>query len=194
VKCGFFEKIRCFCWFFVKNAAHRAFCISARFFVAAMQDKKIPRGFEFMFQGASQINLDIKGRLAVPVKHRERLSAPSEGKLVLTAHPYKCLLLYPAAAWEPIRDRVMKFPAMNTTASVWKRMLIGFAEELTLDNAGRILVSPELRAFAGIEREIMFVGQGSHFEVWSLTAWNQQLSALTSGQAGLPPGTEDFSL
>ncbi len=147
-----------------------------------------------MFQGASQINLDVKGRLAVPVKHRDGLSAPSGGRLVLTAHPDKCLLLYPQATWEPIRDRVMKFPAMNATASVWKRMLIGFAEELMLDNAGRILVSPEMRAFAGIEKQIMFVGQGSHFEVWSLTAWNEQLSALTSGSAGLPPGTEDFSL
>ena len=113
---------------------------------------------------------------------------------MLTAHPDKCLLLYPQATWEPIYDRVMKFPAMNKTASVWKRMLIGFAEEMVLDNAGRILLSPELRAFAGIEKQIMFVGQGSHFEVWSLNAWNEQLSALTSGSAGLPPGTEDFAL
>jgi MraZ protein len=149
---------------------------------------------DVVFQGASQINLDVKGRLAVPVKHRDGLAAPSAGKLVLTAHPHKCLLLYPEAAWLPIRDRVMIFPAMNATAAVWKRMLIGFAEELTLDNAGRILISPELRAFAGIEKQIMFVGQGSHFEVWSLSAWNEQLAALTSGAAGLPPGTEDFTL
>jgi len=147
-----------------------------------------------MFQGASQINLDVKGRLAVPVKHRDALSQPSAGKLVVTAHPDKCLLLYPTQAWEPIRDKVMKFPAMNATASVWKRMLIGFAEDLVLDNAGRILLSPELRAFAGIEREVMMIGQGSHFEVWSSIAWNQQLSQLSAGNAGLPPGTEDFSL
>jgi MraZ protein len=73
-------------------------------------------------------------------------------------------------------------------------MLIGFAENTTLDNAGRILLSPELRTFAGIEKQIMFVGQGTHFEVWSLTAWNEQIAALTSGAAGLPPGTENFSL
>jgi MraZ protein len=56
------------------------------------------------------------------------------------------------------------------------------------------LLSPELRTFAGIEKQVMFVGQGSHFEVWSLTAWNEQIAALTSGAAGLPPGTENFSL
>lgn len=147
-----------------------------------------------VFQGASQINLDAKGRLAVPVKHRDALSLPSSGKLVLTAHPHKCLLLYPLAAWEPIRDQVMKFPALDTTAAMWKRLLVGFAEETSLDNAGRILVSPELRAFAGIEKQLMFVGQGTHFEVWSLSAWNEQLAGITSGNAGLPPGTEHFTL
>lgn len=147
-----------------------------------------------MFQGASQINLDAKGRLAVPVKHREALAAPSAGQLVMTAHPHKCVLLYPEANWEPIRQRVMTFPSLDATASVWKRMLIGFAENTTLDNAGRILLSPELRTFASIEKQIMFVGQGTHFEVWSLNAWNEQIAALTSGAAGLPPGTENFSL
>jgi MraZ protein len=147
-----------------------------------------------VFQGASQINLDVKGRLAVPVKHRDGLAEPSSGKLVLTAHPHKCLLLYPEANWLPIRDRVMNLPAMNVTTATWKRMLIGFAEDMTLDNAGRLLISPELRAYAGIEKQVMFVGQGSHFEVWSLAAWNEQIAQLTSGSAALPPGTEDFIL
>jgi MraZ protein len=147
-----------------------------------------------VFQGASQINLDAKGRLAVPVKHRDGLASPSEGKLVLTAHPHGCLVLYPLAAWEPKRDQLNKFPSLDRTASAWKRLLIGFAEEITLDAAGRLLVSPELRAYAGIEKQVMFVGQGSHFEVWNLAAWNDQLKALTSGAAGLPPGTENFSL
>lgn len=147
-----------------------------------------------MFQGASQINLDAKGRLAVPVKHRESLAAPSSGQLMLTAHPHKCLLLYPLAAWEPICAQVMAFPSMDPRTAVWRRMLIGFANEISLDNAGRILLPPELRAYAGIDKQTMFVGQGKGFEIWSLTAWQEQLNALTSGAAGLPPGTENFSL
>jgi MraZ protein len=157
--------------------------------------------FGDMFQGASQISLDAKGRLAVPVKHRDPLAATESGerasgnaRLVLTAHPEGCLLLYPLAAWEPIRDRVMTFPSLDRTASVWKRMLIGFAEDQSLDNSGRILISPELRNYAGIEKQVMFVGQGSHFEIWNLNAWNDQLKSLMSGATGLPPGTEDFSL
>jgi MraZ protein len=148
----------------------------------------------FVFQGASQISLDVKGRLAVPVKHRDPLAAPSAGKLVLTAHPEGALLLYPLQAWEPIRNKVMTFPSLDRTAALWKRLLIGFAEDVLLDNAGRILVSPELRDYAKIEKQIMMVGQGTHFEIWNLNAWNDQLKALNSGAAGLPPGTENFSL
>jgi MraZ protein len=147
-----------------------------------------------VFQGASELNLDVKGRMAVPVKHREPLAAPSAGKLVMTAHPEGCLLLYPLKHWEPIRDRVMTFPSLDRTASVWKRLLIGFAEEHVLDGNGRVLISPELRKYAGIEKLVMFIGQGTHFEIWNASAWDTQLKSLTSGAAGLPPGTENFSL
>ena len=147
-----------------------------------------------MFQGASELNLDVKGRMAVPMKHRDPLSLPSQGKLILTAHREGCLLMYPLAHWEPIRDKVMKFPALDPAAAVWKRLLIGFAEEHVLDGNGRVLISPELRKFAGIERLVMFIGQGTYFEIWNASAWDAQLKALTSGAAGLPPGTENFSL
>ena len=147
-----------------------------------------------MFQGASELNLDVKGRMAVPMKHREPLLLPSQGKLILTAHREGCLLMYPLAHWEPIRDKVMKFPALDPAAAVWKRLLIGFAEEHVLDANGRVLLSPELRKFAGIERLVMFIGQGTYFEIWNASAWDAQLKSLTSGAAGLPPGTENFSL
>lgn len=148
-----------------------------------------------MFQGASQIHLDAKGRLAIPTRHRESLSAPGEGVLVLTAHPDGCLLLYPAQAWQPIRSQIMNFPALNRAASLWKRLLVGFAEDVVLDGSGRILVSPELRGFAGMEKQVMFVGQGSHFEIWNLEAWGRQLDELRQGKdAVLPPGMENFSL
>ena len=132
--------------------------------------------------------------MAVPVKHREPLAIPSAGKLVITAHPEGCLLMYPLKNWEPIRDRVMTFPSLDRTASLYKRLLIGFAEEHVLDGNGRVLISPELRKYAGIEKLVMFVGQGTHFEIWNASAWEAQLKSLTSAAAGLPPGTENFSL
>ncbi len=148
-----------------------------------------------MFQGANQINLDAKGRMAVPTRARDPLTQGGTVKLVLTAHPDSCLLLYPAPAWEPIRTQVMSFPSLDRQASLWKRLLVGFAQEVEPDGAGRLLIPPELRAFAKIERQVMFVGQGSHFEIWDLEAWNRQLESLRSGGSpNLPPGMENFSL
>ena len=148
-----------------------------------------------MFQGATQVNLDAKGRMAVPTRSRDPLTAGGTQKLVLTAHPDGCLLLYPLPAWEPIRARVMAFPSLDRQASLWKRLLVGFAEEVEPDGAGRLLISPELRDFAHITRQVMFVGQGSHFEIWDLEAWKAQLEGLRSGGSpNLPPGMENFSL
>ena len=148
-----------------------------------------------MFQGATQINLDAKGRMAVPTKSRDPLTAGGTVKLVLTAHPEGCLLLYPAPAWEPIRAKVMSFPSLDRQLSQWKRLLVGFAEEVELDSAGRLLIAPELRDYARITRPVMLVGQGTHFEIWDLELWNAQLESLRSGgNPTLPPGMENFSL
>ena len=148
-----------------------------------------------MFQGATQINLDAKGRMSVPTKARDPLTQGGTVKLVLTAHPEGCLLLYPLPAWEPIRAKVMAFPSLDRQSNLWKRLLVGFAEEVDLDSAGRLLIAPELRDFAHIARAVMLVGQGSHYEIWDLESWKQQLERLkTGGNATTPPGMENFSL
>jgi MraZ protein len=133
--------------------------------------------------------------MAVPTRAREPLTQGGTVRLVLTAHPDSCLLLYPSPAWEPIRAQVMSFPALDRQASLWKRLLVGFAQEVEPDSAGRLLIPPELRDFAKITRQVMFVGQGSHFEIWDLEMWNTQLESLRSGGSPtLPPGMENFSL
>lgn len=150
---------------------------------------------EQVFQGAAQVNLDAKGRMAVPTRTRDPLTQGGTVKLVLTAHPDGCLLLYPAPAWDPIRAQVMEFPSTNRLASTWKRLLVGFAEEIELDGAGRLLISPELREYAHITRQVMLVGQGTHYEIWDLESWKQQLESLRSGGSSqMPPGMENFSL
>lgn len=138
--------------------------------------------------------MDAKGRLAVPTRYREALQSGAAGKQVLTAHPHRCILLYPASAWEPIRARIMGFSSFDAQTSLWKRLLVGFAEEVQLDASGRLLISPELRKFASFEKEVMMVGQGSHFEIWSQAAWERQLEQLSTSSDKLPPGMENFAL
>jgi len=147
-----------------------------------------------MFQGATGINLDAKGRLAVPTKHRALLLPNPNSTLVLTAHPHRCLLLYPEEAWDPISAKLMTFSSLDPQVSVWKRLLVGYAEEIELDAAGRFLISPGLRKFAGLEKLLMFVGQGSHFELWSEKGWEKQLEGIDMAVQKPPPGMEDFAL
>lgn len=148
-----------------------------------------------MFQGAALLNLDAKGRMALPAKHRDALLAAGEGRLVLTAHPHRCLLLYPQPAWEPIRAQILAAPSLQIESAMVRRLLVGFAEELEPDSAGRLLISPSLRQYAGLEKEIWLVGQGSHFEVWSDTGWRAQQEAIFAlGDKLLPAGLENLAL
>ena len=107
-----------------------------------------------MFEGAAALNLDAKGRLAIPARHRDALLAASEGSLVLTAHPHRCLLLYPSPAWQPIRDQILKASSLDPRAASIKRVLVGNARTEEPDSAGRILIAPELREYAQFEKTV----------------------------------------
>ena len=148
-----------------------------------------------MFQGAAALNLDTKGRMAVPARHRDALQALGEGRLVLTAHPHRCLLLYPAPAWEPIRAKILSAPSLEAQSAMLRRLLVGFAVDSEMDAAGRLLVPPELRQYAGLEKQVWLVGQGSHFEIWSEAGWQAQQEAIFAlGDKLLPPGLENLTL
>ncbi|MBK7952944.1 MAG: division/cell wall cluster transcriptional repressor MraZ [Candidatus Accumulibacter sp.] len=148
-----------------------------------------------MFQGAAALSLDAKGRFAVPARHREALASAAEGRLIVTAHPHRCLLLYPEPAWEPIRDKVLAASSLNPQAAAVKRLLVGNAREEEMDAAGRLLIAPELRHLAQLEKQIWLVGQGSHFEIWSDAGWQQQQEAVFAlGDQFLPAGLEDLAL
>ena len=148
-----------------------------------------------MFEGAAAISLDAKGRLAIPARHREPLLAAAEGSLVLTAHPHRCLLLYPAPAWQPIRDQILKASSLDSRAAAVKRVLVGNARTEELDSAGRLLVAQELREYAKLEKTVYLVGMGSHFEIWSEAGWRQQNDLAAEVLSGdLPPGFGDLVL
>lgn len=147
-----------------------------------------------MFQGATALTLDAKGRLAIPTKHREALIS-GDGKVVLTAHPDRCLLLYPRAAFEPISAKLGTLSSFDEKVRWWQRLLLGYSEYLDIDGSGRILVSPTLRKFAELKKDAMLVGQGSHFEIWDGEMWERKLDgALAMAGSNPPPGTENFTL
>jgi MraZ protein len=149
-----------------------------------------------VFKGASSLNLDAKGRLAIPAKHRDALLAHSSGEMVITAHSHPCLLLYPAFAWEPIQSKIMALSSFEKRAAALQRRLVGYAEDVTLDSAGRMLISSVLRDLIGLDKEVMLVGQGSHFEIWDKEAWVKECESAVNadGEFEMPPELEGFSL
>ena len=148
-----------------------------------------------MFQGAAALSLDAKGRLAIPARHRDALAKLAGSTLVLTAHPHRCLLIYPAPAWEPIRDKVLAGSSLEQRSALLKRLLVGYARDEEMDSAGRVLIAPELRNFAQLEKQVHLVGQGDHFELWSDAGWQKQQEAIFAlGSELLPAGWENLPL
>lgn len=90
---------------------------------------------------------------------------------------------------------MMALSSFDRQSSSLQRLLVGFAEDIDMDSAGRLLVSPVLREFAGLEKQAMLVGQGSHFELWNMDAWRAQLDqVMAADEMVLPAELEGFSL
>ncbi len=125
-----------------------------------------------MFRGVSTLNLDAKGRMAMPAKYRDRLLEICDGKLMVTVDRDRCLLIYPLPEWEEIERRLVRLPGLNPQARRLQRLLIGHATDAELDTHGRIRLSPELRSFAGLDKRVVLIGQGNKFELWDEELWN----------------------
>ena len=142
----------------------------------------------FVFQGQNALAMDAKGRLAVPTRHRDVLQALCAGALTVTKHPDGCLMIFPRPEWESFRERIAAWPI---SAIGWKRVFLGNALDVEIDSAGRILISPELRASAGLDRSVTLIGMSSHFELWDTAAHAAQEARTIA--AGQPPSIQDFS-
>lgn len=125
-----------------------------------------------MLRGATKVTLDAKGRLAIPTRYREWIGARCEGQLVTTVDKDYCLLLYPLPDWEEIERKLMRLPSLDKKARRLQRLMVGHATEVDVDGQGRILLSRELREFAGLERQAVLLGQGNRFELWDEGRWN----------------------
>ena len=142
-----------------------------------------------MFRGVTTLNLDAKGRMAMPSKYRERLLAQSDGQLVVTVDlSDPCLLLYPLSEWEDIERKLVRLGNLDPRARRLQRLLIGHATEVELDSNGRILLPPPLREFAQLDKRIALTGQGKKFEIWNERVWQEQR------ESWLVAGAEDSEL
>jgi len=151
-----------------------------------------------LFRGVNALNLDAKGRVAIPTRYRQRLSDMCDGQMVITIdNSDRCLLVYPLQEWEVVERKLQKLPSFNRQARRLQRMLIGHATEVEMDGTGRLLVPPPLREFAGLEKRTVLIGQSNKFELWSEELWTESRSewmAAGDDLGDLPAEMETMSL
>ena len=134
------------------------------------------------------MTLDGKGRIAMPARHREVLAAMGVSQLTVTKHPEGSLLIFPRPAWDGFRERVAALPM---AASGWKRIFLGNAMDVDIDASSRVLIAPELRAAAGLTRDVMLLGMGSHFELWDAARYAEHEAKVMAED--MPDALKSFS-
>jgi MraZ protein len=151
-----------------------------------------------VFRGSSEVTLDVKGRMAMPARYRELLTEKYNGHLVATVDfVQRCLLLYPIDGWEVLQQKLEALSSFDEASRRVQRMMIGHAHDLEMDGSGRILLPQILRSRAQFDKELVLVGQGKKFEIWSKENWDAQADSWFSGESGgseLPPALLSLSL
>ena len=152
-----------------------------------------------MFRGTSAITLDNKNRLTMPTRYRGEIIADSQGKMVCTIDlQYPCLLLYPLPEWEEIELKLCELSSMNRAERLAQQKLLGNASDCELDKNGRLLISGPLRQHAGLDKNIILVGQLRKFEIWNEEAWQTQMnvdiSNISPSEIELPERLLDLQL
>ena len=149
------------------------------------------------FRGATAINLDNKGRFALPIKYRQEISASCQNQLVITIETQaRCLLIYPLPQWRFIQEQLQSLPSFEPQTRRLQRLIIGHASDVEVDKAGRVLLAATLREYAQLDKKMMLVGQGNKLELWDETHWLdiRQQYLLQSENAALPEQLLQISL
>ena len=148
-----------------------------------------------MFRGVNNVNVDAKGRIAIPVRYRDQLLNHCNGEMVVTIDTEeRCLLIYPQPDWDDIQRKVEALPSFNVAARRVQRLLIGHATDIPMDTSGRILLPPPLREYAQLEKKGVLLGQGKKLELWSEASWIARRDSWLDEQSGLELPSELLNL
>jgi MraZ protein len=125
---------------------------------------------EQMFLNQFEHSFDDKGRLTIPAKFR---TLPEDGGFVVQGLD-RNLMVLPPESFQVLYDRLANMSLTDPTARLLRRVILGNAMQFTLDGAGRILLSQNLKDYADLKDNVVFVGAGDYFEIWSPDLWKEQ--------------------
>lgn len=134
-----------------------------------------------MLLGTHTPKLDDKGRVILPAKFREDLA----GGIVVTRGQERCLYVFSTAEFEAVHARITQAPLTNKQARDFSRMFLSGASAEIPDSQNRITIPAHLRTYAGLEKELVVTGVGSHAEIWEATAWSEYLQAVEAGYSDM---------
>lgn len=151
---------------------------------------------KFMFGGVTYLNLDPKNRLAIPARYREILQQSFGNRVIITLESPQCLLLYPEANWVNVREKIQNLSTgSHPLVKSYQRLVLGYAEALEMDKAGRVLLPATLKNLAGLDKDTVLVGLGNRFEIWDKLKWEAETAkALELSQDDLANLLDGFSL
>jgi len=125
-----------------------------------------------MFKGHYINSINDKGRLSIPAKFREVLSGCESDVLIVTKSLDQCLMAYAPEEWERMEQKASALSTIRRADIIFKRHVMGSAEECQIDGQGRILVPSSLREYAGLKKKCLFVGVVDRFEIWDVETYD----------------------
>jgi MraZ protein len=131
-----------------------------------------------VFFGTFNHAIDAKGRTSLPARFREALAAANEPKIVLTQYPnWRAVQALPHSVWKELERKVLETSPLDARAQRNVLRFYSSAHEVDLDPHGRVLVPPALREWAGLSKDVVWVGMGRTIHLYDRAAWEQQMAA-----------------
>ncbi len=130
---------------------------------------------EKMFQGRYEYTIDNKGRVSLPAKFREVLNKRYDNHLIITNFD-SCLVAYPLSEWLTLVEKMKSLSLVKKDVKSFQRFFISGASECVIDKQGRLLIPPALREYAGLEKDVVFVGMINRLEIWNKERWDQEVN------------------
>jgi MraZ protein len=126
-----------------------------------------------MFRGRYEHTIDAKGRTSLPARYRDVLAGAGERRIVLTNALDRCLNAYAMPKWLEFEGKLAALPRFDPAVQQLKRLYVSGAVECEIDDSGRILVPPTLRDYAGLEKDVLWAGNGDYAELWDKKTWGK---------------------
>ena len=130
-----------------------------------------------LFLGEYDHALDERGRVTLPRKIRQELD---EREVVLSRGFDRCIFGFDKVSWEKEAGKQLEAPVTESKAREVRRYMFSGAQKAEIDKLGRILLPAQLKEYASINRDVIIIGAGDHFELWDTTLWKSYAAGLAS--------------